>query len=194
MLFSAVHDWGTRASVQWEHSPELVPSLFLEVFRPKMNKFLRKLLWPDSWPCCEEEVGLETSWDHFQLKQFCVSIHYGSSLDDGMQSTRTVHDHGSKSGLNMLRSRAALFSHCSQSSSGEGLLGRYHRTALATSMALPCIFFFQVLPLPSSSLWSSSCPPIQSANLCLPFLHWPWFCLNCIFIWCFWDGHHGNSY
>lgn len=47
---------------------DAVQSPILEVFKTRLDKTLSNRLskvWPQKWPCCEQEVGLETSWAPF---------------------------------------------------------------------------------------------------------------------------------
>lgn len=40
----------------------------LEVFRIQLDQVLSSAGWPEDWPCFEQWVGLETSWDSFQTE------------------------------------------------------------------------------------------------------------------------------
>ena len=56
-----------RTVRQWERLPrEIVQPLSLEFFKTELDRALRNLVWPHSWPWFEQEVGLETFGDLFQ--------------------------------------------------------------------------------------------------------------------------------
>lgn len=56
-----------RTVKQWERLPrEVVQPLSFEFFKTELDKALRNLVWPHSWPWFEQEVGLETFGGLFQ--------------------------------------------------------------------------------------------------------------------------------
>lgn len=48
----------------------VVQSPSLEVFKIQLHKALSNYVWPQSWPCIEQELGIETQ-SHFQPELFC---------------------------------------------------------------------------------------------------------------------------
>ena len=59
-----------RTAQQWDRLPrEAVQSPNVEVFKTQLDKALSNQIRPQSCPCCEQEVGLETpellsSWNY----------------------------------------------------------------------------------------------------------------------------------
>lgn len=47
---------------------EVVQSPSLEMFKCRLIQNLSNMVWSPRWPCCEQEIGLETPQDPFQEK------------------------------------------------------------------------------------------------------------------------------
>lgn len=53
---------------------EAAQALFLEVFNKQLDKAMSNLVWPQTWPWLEQELGLETSRFPFQLGLYFCSV------------------------------------------------------------------------------------------------------------------------
>lgn len=70
---SLAHEAGPTLPVRlWGRLPERLGSLQPQgPFSSQQGKALSSLVWALSWPCFDQEVGLETSRGNFQTKLFC---------------------------------------------------------------------------------------------------------------------------